>query len=53
MLFREPLNPTTPADPQLITFPVWSVIVTIVLLNVAWMWTCPWGTFLRSRRRCF
>src|SRR5665811_988660 len=52
VLLREPLNPTTPADPQLITLPVWSVIVTIVLLKVAWMWTCPWGTLFRSRRRC-
>ena len=26
-------------------------MVTIVLLNVAWMWACPTGTFLRSRRR--
>jgi hypothetical protein len=40
-------------DPQLITFPPGSVIVMIVLLNDAWMWTCPDGTFFRSRRRCF
>src|SRR5688500_10334980 len=53
VLLREPLKPATPADPQLITAPVRSVIVMIVLLNVAWMWTCPWGTFFRSRRRCF
>jgi hypothetical protein len=37
VLFREPLKPTTPADPQLITVPVRSVIVTIVLLKLAWM----------------
>src|SRR5579859_4325349 len=52
VLFREPLKPATPADPQLTTAPAGSVIVMIVLLNDAWMWTCPWGTFLRSRRRC-
>src|SRR5881392_195463 len=51
VLLREPLKPATPADPQLTTAPVGSVIVMIVLLNVAWMWTCPAGTFLRSRRR--
>src|SRR5262249_828662 len=45
------LKPATPAEPQLITAPPRSVIVMIVLLNVAWMWTCPWGTFFRSRRR--
>src|SRR4029079_4055010 len=49
VLLREPLNPATPAEPQLITAPLRSVIVMIVLLNVAWMWTCPWGTFFRSR----
>src|SRR5436190_21597054 len=53
VLFLEPLKPATPAEPQLITAPARSVIVMIVLLNVAWMWTCPCGTFLRSRRRCF
>ena len=31
------------------TAPLRSVIVMIVLLNVAWMWTCPWGTFFFSR----
>src|SRR6187549_712839 len=31
---REPLKPTVPDDAQLITAPVGSVIVTIVLLNV-------------------
>src|SRR6188472_893008 len=25
-------------------------MVTIVLLNVAWIWACPTGTFFRSRR---
>src|SRR4029450_11291335 len=52
VLLREPLNPATPAEPQLMTAPLRSVIVMIVLLNVAWMWTCPWGTFFFSRRRC-
>src|SRR6478752_2100407 len=52
VLLREPLNPAMPAEPHEMTFPDRSVIVTIVLLKLAWMWTCPWGTFLRSRRRC-
>src|SRR4029079_10981475 len=52
VLWREPLKPATPAEPQLTTAPPRSVMVMIVLLNVAWMWTCPWGTFFRSRRRC-
>jgi hypothetical protein len=37
VLLREPLNPATPAEPQLITAPLRSVIVMMVLLNVAWM----------------
>ncbi len=37
---REPLNPTCPAEAQLITAPVGSVIETIVLLNVLLM--CAW-----------
>jgi hypothetical protein len=45
------LKPAVPAEPQLMTAPLRSVIVMIVLLNVAWMWTCPWGTFFFSRRR--
>ena len=49
MLLREPLKPTSPALPQLMTFPVVSVIVTIVLLNVDWMCAWPVGTFFRSR----
>src|SRR3982750_2225634 len=52
VLLREPLKPATPAEPQLTTAPAWSVIVMIVLLNVAWMWTWPCGTFFRSLRRC-
>src|SRR3954470_947388 len=53
VLLREPLKPATPAEPQLMTAPVRSVIVMFVLLNVAWLWTCPWWTFFRSLRRCF
>ena len=49
MLLREPLKPTSPALPQLMTFPVVSVMVTIVLLNVDWMCACPTGTFFFSR----
>src|SRR5687768_3009201 len=52
VLLREPLNPATPAEPQLTTAPPRSVIVMIVLLNDAWMCACPWGTFFFSRRRC-
>jgi hypothetical protein len=37
VLLRDPLNPATPAEPQLMTAPLRSVIVMIVLLNVAWM----------------
>src|SRR3954467_2675331 len=37
VLLREPLKPATPAEPQLITDPIGSVIVMIVLLNDAWM----------------
>ena len=37
VLLREPLNPAVPAEPQLMTAPLRSVIVMIVLLNVAWM----------------
>src|SRR5262245_1349114 len=50
---REPLNPTCPADAHEITAPTGSVIDTIVLLNVLFMWACPWATFLRSLRLTF
>src|ERR1700761_2815477 len=50
---REPLNPTWPEDAHEITFPVGSVIETMVLLNVDRMWACPWATFFRSLRRTF
>src|SRR4051812_31917138 len=52
VLLREPLKPATPAEPQLTTPPAGSVMVMIVLLNVAWMWTCPEGTTRFSLRRC-
>jgi hypothetical protein len=35
VLLRDPLNPTLPALAQVTTFPVPSVMVTMVLLNVA------------------
>src|SRR5260370_9440414 len=50
VLLRLPLNPAAPALPQQTTAPVGSVIVTIVLLNVEWIWACPRGMFFRSRR---
>src|SRR5258708_12905586 len=45
---REPLKPTEPALDHAITVPCWSVIVTIVLLNVAWMCATPSGTLRRT-----
>src|SRR3712207_484326 len=50
---REPLKPTWPAEAQLITFPVGSVIDTIVLLNVLLMCAAPCATFFFSLRRTF
>src|SRR5581483_373294 len=50
VLFRDPLNPTTPELLQESTFPSGSVIVTSVLLKVDWMYAFPRGTCLRSRR---
>src|SRR6201992_2214582 len=46
---REPRKPSEPDDFQLSVLPCWSVMVTIVLLNEAWMNTKPYGTFFRSR----
>src|ERR1035441_4907954 len=46
---REPRNPSEPELFQLSVLPTWSVMVTMVLLNVAWMCAIPNGTFLRSR----
>src|SRR3954453_22029742 len=48
---REPLKPTPPDAPQLITAPVVSVIETIVLLNVDLMWAWPIAMFFFSLRR--
>src|SRR3954453_16420295 len=42
---REPLKPRTPADAHDTTFPETSVMVTMVLLNVDWMWQMPLWTF--------
>src|SRR3954464_6217333 len=50
---REPLKPTWPAEAQLITFPVGSVIETMVLLKVLLMCAAPWATFFFSLRRTF
>src|ERR1700691_6658987 len=46
---REPLNPTEPAEDQLTARPSGPQMVTIVLLNVAWMCATPCGTMRRSR----
>src|SRR5207248_9762700 len=42
---REPLKPRTPADDHETTLPETSVMVTIVLLNVDWIWAIPLWTF--------
>src|SRR6202012_3009598 len=46
---REPRKPSEPELFQLMVLPIWSVMVTMVLLNEAWMCATPYGTFLRSR----
>jgi hypothetical protein len=38
VLLRDPLKPASPALPQAMVAPAVSVIVTIVLLNVACTW---------------
>src|SRR5579883_2472848 len=48
---REPLKPWLPDDDHAIALPWASVIVIIVLLNVALTWAVPEVMFLRSRRR--
>src|SRR5512147_55186 len=48
VLFREPLNPLLPELDHVMTFPDVSVIVTIVLLNDAWMCATPLATFFLS-----
>ena len=50
VLFREPLNPTQPAEPEQIVSPFGSVIVINVLLNVAFMWTTALATFFLTFR---
>src|SRR5581483_2052427 len=45
---REPRKPSEPELFHEITFPAWSLMVTIVLLNDAWICTTPCGTCLRS-----
>ena len=47
---REPLKPIMPAEDQLIALPWASVMVTIVLLKLAFTWAMPLVMFLRSRR---
>src|SRR5437667_12849174 len=47
VLLRAPLNPTVPADAQEIVSPLVSVMVTIVLLNVALICATPRVTPLR------
>src|SRR5512142_234090 len=47
---REPLNPMPPALDHAITLPSLSAMVTIVLLNEAWMCTMPWCTTRFSPR---
>ncbi len=46
---RLPLNPHVPALAQHKVSPLGSVMVTVVLLKVAWMWATPETTL----RRCF
>src|SRR5207248_11685701 len=46
---RAPLNPTVPADAHDSVSPLVSVIVTIVLMNVALMWAIARVTPLRTR----
>src|SRR5699024_5028442 len=48
--FRDPLNPSAPAELQPITLPCKSVIVTIVLLKVEWICATPVSTVFLTRR---
>src|SRR5215475_6547313 len=43
--FREPLKPAAPEVAHASALPWRSVIVTMVLLNDAWMWAMPSATF--------
>src|SRR5438093_4492020 len=49
VLLREPLNPTFPALAHVMTLPSMSVIVTIVLLKLAWTWATPFVPTRLSR----
>src|SRR5262249_22520537 len=50
VLLRLPLKPTVPAEAKHSVSPLVSVMVTIVLLNVALMWAMPRLTFRRALR---
>src|SRR5437588_6286945 len=50
VLLRLPLKPTVPADAKQSVSPLVSVIVTMVLLNVALMWATPRLTLRRALR---
>src|SRR5262249_55308435 len=50
VLFRLPLKPTVPAEAKQSVSPFVSVMVTMVLLNVALMWAMPRLTFRRAFR---
>src|SRR4051812_280501 len=47
---RDPLNPIPPALDHATTFPSGSVMVTVVLLNDAWIWARPWWMMRFSPR---
>ena len=48
--FLEPRKPISPAEAQETALPFISVIVTIVLLKVDWIWAAPRSMFFFSRR---
>src|SRR4051794_22266341 len=50
VLLRLPLKPTVPADANVRVSPAVSLMVTMVLLNVAWMWAMPRLTLRRCLR---
>src|SRR5262249_24957151 len=50
VLLRLPLKPTVPAEAKHRVSPLVSVMVTMVLLNVALMWAMPRLTFRRALR---
>lgn len=53
VLFREPLKPLVPALAQQRVSPLVSVMVTVVLLNVAFTWAIADVTLRRTLRRLF